>query len=131
MLAGLWSAWAMVSLTRILRGRPWAWSGEQAVPVLIAPDLRAFLDPDHVVAPGAAKLGIAALPGVGEDPGVQRLSTALALVVGALEHARPDHGQPLAAVQVAKLGADRHQSSFHSRPRRSLGASARFWRVPR
>ena len=71
MLAGLLSAWAMVSLTRILRGRPWAWSGEQGVPVLIAPDLGALFDPDHVVAPGAAKLGIAALPGVGEDPGVQ------------------------------------------------------------
>jgi hypothetical protein len=46
-------------------------------------------------------------------------------------HARSGHGQPLVAVQVAKLGTDRHQLSFHSRPRRSLGASARFWRVPR
>jgi hypothetical protein len=31
------------------------------VSVLIAPDLGAFLDPDHVVAPGATELGVAAL----------------------------------------------------------------------
>jgi hypothetical protein len=76
------------------------------VAVLIAPDLGALFDPDHVVAPGAAKLGIAALPGVGEDPGVQRFFTVFALLVGTREHTRPDHRQPLVA--VAKLGTDRH-----------------------
>ena len=85
--------------------------------VLIAPDLGALLDPDHVIAPGPGKLRIAGLPGVGEDPGVQRFLTALALLAGALEDARPGHRQPLAAVEVAKLGADRHQSSPSTRGR--------------
>ena len=44
MLAGLLSAWAMVSLTRILRGRPWAWSGEQGWPSW----LRQTLDPSLI-----------------------------------------------------------------------------------
>jgi hypothetical protein len=43
-------------------------------PQLIAPDLGAFLDPDHVVAPGSAELGVAGFPGIGEDPGVERLA---------------------------------------------------------
>jgi hypothetical protein len=101
------------------------------VSVLIAPDLGALADPDHVVTPGAAELGVSTLPGVGEDPGVERLATTLALLVGTLQHTRPDHRQPLVAVEMAKLGTDRHQFSFHARPRRSLGAPARFWRVPR
>ena len=58
--------------------------------------------------------------------------TAFALLAGAGEDARAGDGEPLAAVEVAKLGADRHQSSpFQASPRRSLGASARFCRVPR
>jgi hypothetical protein len=43
--------------------------------------------------------------------GVQRLAAALALLAGAGEDARAGDGEPLAAVQVAKLGADRHQPS--------------------
>ena len=57
--------------------------------------------------------------------------TALTLLAGPFEDARPGLGQPVMAVEVTKLGADRHQSSFHAKPSRSLGASARFWRVPR
>ena len=84
-------------------------------PVLIPPDLGPLFDPDHVIAQSPGKLRIAGLPGVGEDPGVQRFFTAFALLASALENPRPGHRQPLAAVQVAKLGADRHQSfSFHS-----------------
>jgi hypothetical protein len=40
--------------------------------------------------------------------------------------------RPFAAVEGAQFRAHRHQAfSFQARPRRSLGASARFWRVPR
>ena len=85
------------------------------VSVLIAPDLGTFFDPDHVVAPDAAKLGIAAFPGVGEDPGMQRFFTAFALLVGTREHPGPDHGQPLAAVQVPKLRADRNSALLPGR----------------
>src|SRR4051794_29103565 len=100
--------------------------------VLIPPDLGALFNPDHVVAESPAKLWIARLPGIGEDPSMQRLAAALAFLAGALENSRPGHRHPLAAVEVAEFGADRHQPlSFHSRPSRSLGASARFCRVPR
>src|SRR4051795_12145710 len=90
--------------------------------VLIPPYLGPLFDPDHVIAESPGKLRITRLPGVGEYPGVQRLFTAFALLAGPLENPRPGHRQPLAPVEVAEFGANRHQScSFHSRPSRSLG----------
>ena len=85
--------------------------GGAGAAVVVAPDPKAFLDPHHLVPPGAGKLGVAGLPGVGEDPGVQRLFAAFALLAGPRQDARPGDGQPLAAVQVPKFRADGHQSS--------------------
>jgi hypothetical protein len=44
-----------------LAGQSLGVEGGAGVSVLIAPDPGAFFDPDHVVAPGAAELGVAAL----------------------------------------------------------------------
>lgn len=95
--------------------------GGAGSPILIAPDLGAFLGPDHVVAPDPAEFWIAGFPGIGEDPGVERLPASFTLMVSPPEHARPNLRAPLAAIQVTKLGADRHRSSLaypRSRPPR-------------
>src|SRR3954447_24784154 len=59
-----------------------------STPVLIPPDLGPLFDPDHVMAESPGKLRITRLPGVGEDPGVQRLFTAFALLAGPLSRIR-------------------------------------------
>src|ERR1043165_3141431 len=76
--AGLLSAWAMVSLTRILRGRPWAWRGEQGWPSWLRQTRKPSLI--HIIwyLHTPEKLGVAGLPGVGEDPGVERFFAAFA-----------------------------------------------------
>ena len=56
MLRGLLSAWAMVSLTRILRGSPLGVERRTGMSVLIAPNASALFDPDHLIPPASSEL---------------------------------------------------------------------------
>ena len=67
---------------------------------------------------------------VGEIEQAMGLPASLAAMPGSLQHGQPQLS-PAGIVEVAHFRAERHGYSFQAKPRRSLGASARFWRVPR